>query len=77
MLTSGSTQNQTKNLHYACGITPTRVTSGGAYLSGLAPGQQSSEETLQRWRAVGQGRIKRSRGPVQLKVMSNFSPKMK
>ena len=29
-----------------------RVTSGGAYLRGLAPKQHSSEETSQRWRAV-------------------------
>ena len=32
---------------------PKRVTSGGAHLSGLAPGQHSSEEMSQRWRAVG------------------------
>ena len=30
-----------------------RVTSGGAHLRGLAPGQSSSKETWQRWRAVG------------------------
>ena len=42
------------NLHYACSrITPKRVTNGGAHLRGLAPGQHSSEETSQRWRAVG------------------------
>ena len=41
------------NLHYTRGITPKRKTSGGAHLRGLAPGQHSSEETLQRWRAVG------------------------
>ena len=35
------------------GITPKRVTSGRAHLRGLAPGQHSSEETSQRWRAVG------------------------
>ena len=36
------------NLHYTRGITPKRVTSGGAHLRGLAPGQHSSEETSQR-----------------------------
>ena len=41
------------NLHYTRGITPKRVTSGGVRLRGLAPGQHSSEETMQRWRAVG------------------------
>ena len=41
------------NLHYTRGITPKRVTSGGAHLRGLAPGLRSSEETSQRWRAVG------------------------
>ena len=40
------------NLHYTCGITPKRVTSGGARLRGLAPGQHRCEETLQRWRDV-------------------------
>ena len=41
------------NLHYTRGISPKRVTSGKAHLSGLALGQHSSEETSQRWRAVG------------------------
>ena len=41
------------NLHYTRGITPKRVTSGGAHIRCLAPGQHSSEEILQRWRAVG------------------------
>ena len=41
------------NVHYTRGITPKRVTSGGAHLCGLAPGLHSSEETSQRWRAVG------------------------
>ena len=41
------------NLHYTSGITPKRVTSGEAHLRGLAPGLHSSEETSQRWRAVG------------------------
>ena len=41
------------NLHYTRGITPKRVTSGGAHLRDLAPGLHSSEETSQRWRAVG------------------------
>ena len=38
------------NLYYTRGITSKRVTSGGALLSGLAPGQHSSKETTQRWR---------------------------
>ena len=41
------------NLHYTRGITPKRVTSSEAHLRGLAPGLHSSEETSQRWRAVG------------------------
>ena len=40
------------NLYCIRGITPKRVTSGGAHLRGLAPGQHSSEETSLRWRAV-------------------------
>ena len=40
------------NFHYTCN-TPKRVTSCGAHLRGLAPGQHSSEETSQRWRVVG------------------------
>ena len=52
--------NQIKksNLHHTCAITRTRaitrkrVTSGGIHLHGFAPGQHSSEETTQRWRAV-------------------------
>ena len=40
------------NLHYTRGITPKRVTSSGAHLCGLTPGQHSSKETWQRWRAV-------------------------
>ena len=30
-----------------------RITSGGAHLHDLAPGQHSFEETAQQWRAVG------------------------
>ena len=33
--------------------TPKRVKNGEAHLRGLPPGQHSSEETSQRWRAVG------------------------
>ena len=42
-----------QNLHYTRGIMPNRVASGGAHLRCLAPGQHSSAETSQRWRAVG------------------------
>ena len=38
--------------HYARGITPS-ATSGEDHFRGLAPRQHSSEETSQRWRAVG------------------------
>ena len=41
------------NLHYTRRNTPKRVTSCGAHLRGLAPGQHSSEESSQRWRVVG------------------------
>ena len=45
---------QTKSkLHNIRDITPKRVTSGRAHFRGSAPGQHSSEETSQRWRAVG------------------------
>ena len=37
---------------FSRGITPKRVTSGGAHLRDLAPGPHSSEETSQRWRVV-------------------------
>ena len=39
--------------HYTRGITTKRVTNAGVHLRGLAPGQHSSEETSQWWRAVG------------------------
>ena len=44
-----------KAILYCIGeITPKRVPSGGTQrLRGLAPGQYRSEETSQRWRAVG------------------------
>ena len=35
------------------GITPKRVTNDGAHPRSLEPGQHSSEEASQRWRAVG------------------------
>ena len=41
------------NFYYTYGITPKRVTSGGAHLRGLAPGQYSFEETSERWRVIG------------------------
>ena len=40
------------NLHYTRGITPKRVTSSGAHLRDLAPGQHSSEKTSQRWETL-------------------------
>ena len=42
------------NFHYTRRITPKRVTSCGAHLRGLVPGQHSSEESSQRWRVVGE-----------------------
>ena len=41
------------NLDYTRGMTPKRVTSGGAHLRGSVPGQHSSEETSQRCRVIG------------------------
>ena len=41
------------NLHCTRGITPKRVTSSGVHLRGLAPGQNSFEETSQMWRTIG------------------------
>ena len=49
----GYSQNNKYQYHYTHGITPKRVTSGVAHLRVLAPGQHSSDETSQRWRAVG------------------------
>ena len=43
----------TEEIKYTRFITPKRVTSGGIHLRDLTPGQHSSEETSQRWRAVG------------------------
>ena len=47
-------QNMKSSLHlrYCC-IKTKRVTSGEVHLRGLASGQHSSEETSQRWQAVG------------------------
>ena len=44
---------QKSKLHDTRHITPKRVTSGGAHLRGAALELQSSEQTSQRWRAVG------------------------
>ena len=46
-----------KSWLYSRGFTLKGVTSGGAHLRGLAPGQHSSEETLQRWQPVGDTRL--------------------
>ena len=48
---SGMYFKSKSNLYYTRGITPKHVTSGGAHLRSLAPGQHA--ETSQRWRAVG------------------------
>ena len=49
-----SNQTFIMRYYYAdCVITQKRVTSGGAHLRSLAPGQHSSEETSQRWRVIG------------------------
>ena len=54
MLILTNKKHQIKNQIFIIrGITPKRVTSGGAHLRGLAPELHSSEETSQRWRAVG------------------------
>ena len=52
-LKARKSSGQNSNLHYTRKITPNQETTGGAHLRGLAPGQRSSEETSQRWRAVG------------------------
>ena len=46
-------QKSKSNLHYTRGITPKRVTSGGAHLRGLAPGLQLRRNVAavaSRWR---------------------------
>ena len=50
------------NLHYTRGITPKRVASSGSHLRGLASEQHLSEETSQRWRAVGDTQARREGG---------------
>ena len=40
-------------IHSTRGITPKHAMRGRVHLRVLAPGQHSSEETTQRWRAVG------------------------
>ena len=50
--TGKSNPFEKKNLYYTRDITPKRVTSGGAHLRGIAPGQHSSEKTLQQWQIV-------------------------
>ena len=42
------------NHYYTRGITPKCITRGGTHLRCFAPEQHSSEETSQRWRAVGE-----------------------
>ena len=44
--------NSKSNLHHFRHITQKRETSSGGHLRGLAPGQHSSEQTPQRWRAA-------------------------
>ena len=46
-------QKKTSNLRHACGVISKRAMSSGIHLRGFAPGQYSSEETSQQWRAVG------------------------
>ena len=46
-------QCKKQSLNYTRCIMPKRVTSGGVHLRVLALGLHSSEETSQRWRAVG------------------------
>ena len=63
------------HLHCTIGITPTRVTSGGAHLRGLAPGLHNLEATSQRWRAVGDtvsDLIGLGKKPRTSQVKSNF-----
>ena len=60
------------NLHYICGITPKRVTGGRIHLRDLAPGQHSSEDTLQRCRNAGGSKIE-ARPPARI-VMCFTTP---
>ena len=63
------------NLHYTRRVTPKRVTSGGAHLRGLAPGQHSTEETSQRWRVVEDSNTapkKRHNDGESLKTLCRF-----
>ena len=60
------------NLHYICGITAKRVTGGRIHLRDLAPGQHSSEDTLQRCRNAGGSKIE-ARPPARI-VMCFTTP---
>ena len=42
-----------KIVHYTRGLKPKRVTSGGAHIRGLAPGQYSSQDTQKQRQAAG------------------------
>ena len=61
-----------KNFPHFYGITPKRVTSGGAHLRGLAPGQHSSEETSQRWRADIDTVFRLTRPGIKLKTSGSI-----
>ena len=50
---AGRVNKSKSNLHHARRITPKCVTSCGAHLYCFGPGQHSSEEASQHWRAVG------------------------
>ena len=52
-LLSNFPKSKKSNLHDTRVITPKRVTSGGAHLRFLAPGQRRSEQKSHQWRAVG------------------------
>ena len=48
-----SVKDTESNIHYTRGITPERVSSGGAHLRCSASGQHSFEETSQQLQDVG------------------------
>ena len=63
-------------LHHTRGVASKRVTSDGIHLRSLAPGQHSSEETSQRWRAVGvrfEPKIKLKTSHADSKVLHRYA----
>ena len=56
-------KNEKPRLLHTRSISSKSATGGEAHIRGLTPGQHSSEETSQRWRAVGNNTVSALTGP--------------